>query len=76
MWPLGELFDRQITVRMGQANVRRWTDRILPLLTADDPLGVLDLTTHRVPLGEAPRMYELFRDKDDGCIKVVLDPAA
>ena len=76
MWPLGELFDRQVTLRMGQANVRRWTDDILPLLTEQDPLGVLDLTTHRVPLDEAPRMYELFRDKGDGCIKVVLDPAA
>jgi threonine dehydrogenase-like Zn-dependent dehydrogenase len=51
MWPLGELFDRQVTVRMGQANVRRWTDEILPLITPEDPLGVLDLTTHRVPLG-------------------------
>ena len=76
MWPLGELFDRQVTLRMGQANVRRWTDDILPLLTEQDPLGVLDLTTHRVPLDDAPRMYELFRDKGDGCIKVVLDPAA
>ena len=76
MWPLGELFDRQITVRMGQANVRRWTDEILPLLNDGDPLGVLDLMTHRVTLDEAPRMYEVFRDKEDGCIKVVLDPAA
>jgi threonine dehydrogenase-like Zn-dependent dehydrogenase len=74
MWPLGELFDRQITLRMGQANVRRWSDELMPLLTNDDPLGVLDLTTHRVPLDDAPRMYELFRDKKDGCIKVVLDP--
>ena len=76
MWPLGELFDRQVTVRMGQANVRRWTEEILPLLNEDDPLGVLDLTTHRVPLAEAPRMYQVFRDKEDGCVKVVLDPAA
>ncbi len=74
MWPLGELFDRQIQVRMGQANVRQWTDQILPLLNDEDPLGVMDLTTHRLPLDEAPRGYELFRNKQDGCIKVVLEP--
>jgi threonine dehydrogenase-like Zn-dependent dehydrogenase len=72
--PLGELFDRQVAVRMGQANVRRWADDILHLLTDDDPLGVDDLATHRVPLEEAPRMYELFQKKLDGCIKVVLKP--
>jgi threonine dehydrogenase-like Zn-dependent dehydrogenase len=76
LWPLGELFDKQIQVRMGQANVRRWVDEILPLLTDEDPLGVVDLTTHRVPLGDAPRMYEVFRDKREGCVKVVLDAAA
>jgi threonine dehydrogenase-like Zn-dependent dehydrogenase len=72
--PLGELFDRQITLRMGQANVRRWTDELLPLLGGDDPLGTEDLTTHTLPLEEAPRAYELFQKKLDGCIKVVLRP--
>jgi threonine dehydrogenase-like Zn-dependent dehydrogenase len=74
MVPLGELFDRQITVRMGQANVRRWIDDLIPLLGEDDPLGTADLATHRVPLGEAPKMYELFQKKLGGCIKVVLQP--
>jgi threonine dehydrogenase-like Zn-dependent dehydrogenase len=73
--PLGELFDRQITVRMGQANVRRWSDEILPLLAEDDPLGVDDLATHHLPLTEAPRGYELFQKKQEGAIKVVLHPA-
>jgi threonine dehydrogenase-like Zn-dependent dehydrogenase len=72
--PIGELFDRQITVTMGQANVKRWVEDILPLLTDEDPLGVDDLATHVVPLDEAPRMYELFQRKRDGCIKVVLEP--
>ena len=73
--PMMELFDRGIQVRMGQAHVRRWTDAILPLLADDaDPLGVLDLATHQVPLTDAPRMYELFQQKEDGCIKVVLKP--
>ncbi len=73
--PLMTLFDKQITLKMGQANCRRWIDDILPLLTGDDdPLGVLDMVTHRVPLDEAPHMYEIFQKKEDGCIKVVLQP--
>lgn len=73
-FPLGDIFDKQITIRMGQANVRRWVDDIVPLLTDDDPLGVGDLTTHEVPLAEAPEYYKLFQEKRDGCIKVVLKP--
>lgn len=73
--PMMELFDKQVQVRMGQANVRRWTDAILPLVDDPaDPLGVLDLTTHVVPLEEAPAAYEAFQKKADGCVKVVLKP--
>ena len=73
--PMMEMFDRGIQLRMGQAHVRRWTDDILPLvLDPTDPLGTLDLTTHRLPLSQAPDAYEMFRDKTDGCIKVVLQP--
>lgn len=73
--PMMDIFDRQLTLRFGQANVRRWTDAILPLVSdAADPLGVLDLRTHRLPIDAAPEAYELFQHKDDGCIKVVLDP--
>jgi threonine dehydrogenase-like Zn-dependent dehydrogenase len=72
--PLGELFDRQIAVRMGQANVRRWTDAILPLLDDGDPLGTDDLATHTLPLDRAPHGYEIFQRKADGAIKVVLQP--
>ncbi len=73
--PMMEMFDRGITMRMGQAHVRRWTDDILPLvIDPADPLGTLDLTTHHVPLADAPAAYEMFRDKADGCIKVVLQP--
>lgn len=75
--PLLQLFDKQVTLRMGQANVRHWVDDLLPLVTDPaDPLGVLDLRTHRMPLEQAPEAYELFQRKDDGCIKVVLDPWA
>ncbi len=73
--PMMEMFDRGIQVRMGQAHVRRWTDDILPLvLDPSDPLGTLDLTTHQLPLADAANGYEMFRDKADGCIKVVLQP--
>ncbi len=73
--PMMEMFDRGIQLRMGQAHVRRWTDDILPLvLDPADPLGTLDLTTHRWPLADAPAAYEMFRAKEDGCIKVVLKP--
>lgn len=74
--PLMQLFDKQVTLRMGQANVRRWVDDLLPLVQDDaDPLGVLDLRTHRVPLEDAPAWYRAFQRKEDGCVKVVLDPA-
>jgi threonine dehydrogenase-like Zn-dependent dehydrogenase len=59
---------------MGQANVRRWVDDILPLLTDEDPLGVHDLVTHQVPLADAPAAYEMFQKKDDGAVKVVFKP--
>jgi threonine dehydrogenase-like Zn-dependent dehydrogenase len=73
--PMMDLFDKQIQLRMGQCNVRRWVDELLPLVNDPaDPLGVLDLVTHTVPLDEAPRMYEVFQKKQDGCIKVVLKP--
>jgi threonine dehydrogenase-like Zn-dependent dehydrogenase len=72
--PMLTLFDKQIQLRMGQANVRRWTDEILPLLTDEDPLGVDGFATHHVPLDEAPDAYEMFQKKQDGAIKVVFRP--
>jgi threonine dehydrogenase-like Zn-dependent dehydrogenase len=72
--PMLNIFDKQIQLRMGQANVKRWVDDLLPLLGDDDPLGVDDFATHRVPLAEAPRAYEMFQKKEDGAIKVVLTP--
>jgi threonine dehydrogenase-like Zn-dependent dehydrogenase len=75
--PMMDIFDRQITLKFGQANVRRWIPQLLPLVEdPTDPLGVLDLRTHRVPLEDAADAYSMFQHKNDGCIKVVLDPAA
>jgi threonine dehydrogenase-like Zn-dependent dehydrogenase len=73
--PMLTLFDKQIQLRMGQANVRHWTDDIMPLLTdASDPLGVEDLATHKISLDEAPHGYEIFQKKQDGAIKILLQP--
>jgi len=74
--PMKTLFDKQIQIRMGQANVKRWVDDILPLLTDDDPLGVDDFATHRVPLERAPEAYADFQAKRDGTVKVLLQPDA
>ena len=72
--PLLTMFDKQIQLRMGQANVRRWVDDILPLLTDEDPLGVDDFATHHVPLADAAHAYAMFQQKRDGAVKVVLHP--
>jgi threonine dehydrogenase-like Zn-dependent dehydrogenase len=73
--PLLQAFDKQIKLRMGQANVKRWVDDILPLLHDEsDPLGVDDFATHRVPLEQAPDAYKMFQDKADGAFKVVFKP--
>jgi threonine dehydrogenase-like Zn-dependent dehydrogenase len=73
--PLLQMFDKQINVRMGQANVKRWIPDLMPLLTGDgDPLGVDLFATHRLPLEEAPHAYEIFQKKQDGAFKIVLNP--
>jgi threonine dehydrogenase-like Zn-dependent dehydrogenase len=72
--PMLTLFDKQIQLRMGQANVRRWVDDILPLLSEEDPLGVESFHTHRIPLDDAPRAYEMFQKKEDGAVKILLKP--
>ena len=74
MFPLGDLFDRQVTLRWGQANVRRWSDELLAMLRDGDPLGAADLPTQQVPLAEAPDWYERFQKKEEGVLKVVLRP--
>jgi threonine dehydrogenase-like Zn-dependent dehydrogenase len=72
--PMMTMFDKQIQLRMGQANIKRWVPEILPLLTDGDPLGVEQFATHRLPLDQAPEAYAMFQKKEDGCVKVVLKP--
>jgi threonine dehydrogenase-like Zn-dependent dehydrogenase len=70
-----QLFDKQVQVRMGQANVKAWTDTIMPLLLdPSDPLGVEDFATHKMALEQAPHAYEIFQNKQDGAIKILLQP--
>jgi threonine dehydrogenase-like Zn-dependent dehydrogenase len=73
--PMLTMFDKQVQLRMGQANVRRWVDDIMPLVLDDaDPLGTETFATHRLPLAEGPQAYEMFQKKKDGAVKVLLQP--
>ena len=72
-FPMGMDMNKGLTIRTGQTHVGRWTDDLLRRISEGqiDPSFVI---THTVPLAEGPAMYEVFRDKRDGCIKVVLKP--
>ena len=72
--PMLTMFDKQINLRMGQANVKRWIDDLMPLVEGEDVLGVEGFATHRLPLDAAPEAYETFQKKQDGAIKILLQP--
>ncbi|MCW2514341.1 MAG: molecular chaperone GroES [Mycobacterium sp.] len=72
--PLLTLFDKQVQLRMGQANVKKWVGDIMPLLTDADPLGVDEFATHTLPLAEAAHAYDIFQKKRDGAVKIILKP--
>ena len=72
--PLLTMFDKQIQLRMGQANVKHWVNDLLPLLTDEDPLGVDSFATHHMNLEEGPKAYQMFQNKEDGMIKTLLKP--
>jgi threonine dehydrogenase-like Zn-dependent dehydrogenase len=72
--PMLTLFDKQVQLRMGQANVRRWAPEIMPLLMDGDPLGVEEFASHRLPLEDGPDAYAKFQKKEDGFVKVLLEP--
>ena len=74
--PMMVMFDKQIQLRMGQANVKRWIDDLLPLVVERDVLGVEDLASHHLPLEDAPAAYEMFQKKSDGAVKILFQPAA
>jgi threonine dehydrogenase-like Zn-dependent dehydrogenase len=74
-FPLGALMNKGMTIKTGQTHVHSFVPELLDHIRSGrlDPSFVV---THRVPLSEAAHAYHLFREKRDGCIKVVLDPAA
>ncbi|MFN3892616.1 MAG: zinc-dependent alcohol dehydrogenase [Beijerinckiaceae bacterium] len=71
--PFGPLMNKGLTVRAGQTHVNRWTDDLLRRVQEGeiDPTYII---THEAPLEAGPQFYETFRDKQDGCVKVVLRP--
>jgi threonine dehydrogenase-like Zn-dependent dehydrogenase len=73
--PLGALMNKGLTIKTGQTHVHKYVPRLLDFIRQGkiDPSFVV---THRMPLSDAPYGYEIFRKKQDGCIKIVLDPAA
>jgi threonine dehydrogenase-like Zn-dependent dehydrogenase len=72
--PLGPLMNKGLTIRTGQTDVNRWTADLLQRIE-DGQIDPTFVITHTVPLGEGPAMYRTFRDKEDGCVKVVLKPS-
>jgi threonine dehydrogenase-like Zn-dependent dehydrogenase len=73
--PMGALMNKGLTIKTGQTHVHRYVPELLDHIRSGriDPSFVV---THRLPLSQAPHGYKIFREKHDGCIKVVLDPAA
>ncbi|MFD9613244.1 alcohol dehydrogenase catalytic domain-containing protein [Streptomyces sp. NPDC059083] len=72
--PLLTMFDKQIQLRMGRADVRRWVEDLMPLLTDDDPLGVDGFATHHLPLEDAATAYADFQAKENHTVKVLFTP--
>ena len=71
--PFGALMNKGLTVRTGQTHVNRWTDDLLHRIL-DDQIDPSFVITHKVDLDQGPEMYKTFRDKQDGCVKVMLKP--
>jgi threonine dehydrogenase-like Zn-dependent dehydrogenase len=71
--PFGAVVNKGLTIRTGQTHVNRWTDDLLRRI-AEGQIDPSFVITHRAPLEEGPQMYQTFREKQDGCIKVVLKP--
>ena len=73
--PMMDMFDKGLTLKMGQCHVKQWTDELMEIVNQpEDVLGLETMATHHVSLDEAPEMYKIFQEKSDGCFKVVLQP--
>lgn len=74
-FPLGAMMNKGLTIKTGQTHVQAYVPKLLQMVR-DGKIDPSFVVTHRVPLSQAPEAYAMFREKRDGCIKVVLDPAA
>jgi threonine dehydrogenase-like Zn-dependent dehydrogenase len=72
-FPLGQIFDKGIRMAFGQAPVHKYIDELIGIVERGE-IKLNDIITHRLPLTEAPHAYEIFRNKEDNCVKVVLKP--
>ena len=73
MIPLGALMNKSLTIRTGQTHVQRWAKELLQRIENEE-IDPAVIVTHIEPLARGPEMYRKFRDKEDGCVKVVLKP--
>ena len=72
-FPIHQFFDKGIVLRGGQAPAHKHIDKLLSYVS-EGKVKLDDIITHRLPLSEAPHGYDIFRNKKDGCVKVVLTP--
>jgi len=73
--PFGAIVNKGLTIKSGQTHVHKYLPRLLKYIE-DGQIKPAEIITHHASLDDAPQMYKTFRDKKDGCIKVVLKPAA
>jgi alcohol dehydrogenase len=72
-FPLGQIFDKGLRMAFGQVPVQKYIDELIGLVV-DRRIVLDDIITHRMPITDAPRGYEMFCNKEDNCVKVVLKP--
>jgi S-(hydroxymethyl)glutathione dehydrogenase / alcohol dehydrogenase len=72
-FPLGQIFDKGISLYFGQAPVQKYIDELLDWV-ASRKIKLNDIIPHRLPIEEAPQAYDIFKNKEEDCVKVVLKP--
>ncbi len=72
-FPIGQFFDKGIVLKGGQAPAHKYIDLLLSYV-ADGKVTLEDIITHRLPLTEIAHAYDIFKNKKEDCVKVVLDP--
>jgi threonine dehydrogenase-like Zn-dependent dehydrogenase len=70
---MGAVMNKGLTIRTGQTHVKRWSDDLLRRI-GEGEIDPTFVVTHTAPLSKGPELYKTFRDKKDGCVKVVLKP--